>query len=251
MRAAALPGAGIGRAIAQRLARQGDRVIVHYGRDAAGAEVGDGETRASLEQDGHLCLGADLEAPDGAALLIAAAVAQTGRLDVLVCNHGIYQETPFGATTAADWAASFAKTLRVNLEAPANLAFAAATHMAAAPARGGAIVFVSSRGAVRGEPDAPAYGASKAGLNALTGSLAQAFAKHGVRVAAVAPGFISTAMAEPVLQGARGDAIRAQSPFDRVGRPEEVADAVAYLASEEAAWSSGAVLDCNGASYLH
>ena len=98
---------------------------------------------------------------------------------------------------------------------------------------------------------APAYGVSKAGLNSLTGSLAQAFGPSGIRVAAVAPGFIITAMAAPVLAGERGDGIRQQSPMNRVGEPEEVAAAVHFLASEEGQWSSGAVLDCNGASYLH
>ena len=100
-------------------------------------------------------------------------------------------------------------------------------------------------------PLAPAYGASKAGLHALTGSLAQALGPHRIRVAAVAPGFVATDMAAPVLSGPRGDGIRAQSPWQRVGTPGEVAEASYFLSTEGATWSSGAVLDCNGASYLH
>merc|ERR1711948_203793 len=114
----------------------------------------------------------------------------------------------------------------------------------AARGKGGAIVFVSSRGAYRGEPLAPAYGASKAGLNALCGSLAQALGHHKIQVSGVAPGFIRTDMAAPVLEGERGDGIRSQSSWGRVGEPEEVAESVFYLASPEAVWNTGCILDC-------
>ena len=115
---------------------------------------------------------------------------------------------------------------------------------------GGRIVNVSSRGAFRGEPGQPAYGASKAGLNALGQSLAIALAPHNIMVTGVAPGFVDTDMAAAHLQGASGAAIRAQSPLGRVARPAEVAAAVFYLASPQAEWASGAILDLNGASYL-
>eukprot|EP00445_Apocalathium_hangoei_P024354 CAMPEP_0203933564 /NCGR_PEP_ID=MMETSP0359-20131031/71721_1 /ASSEMBLY_ACC=CAM_ASM_000338 /TAXON_ID=268821 /ORGANISM="Scrippsiella Hangoei, Strain SHTV-5" /LENGTH=255 /DNA_ID=CAMNT_0050863163 /DNA_START=5 /DNA_END=769 /DNA_ORIENTATION=+ len=239
---------GIGASIAQRFAAAGDRVILHYNKNAAAAE----EVAASLPTSiggKHLCFQADLALPGAASSLVKFVVSQCGAIDVLVGNHGVYEETPFDQTDAAAWSASFERVLRINLTAPAELAHAAAAAMVARGA-GGAIVFVSSRGALRGEPLAPAYGASKAGLNSLTGSLAQALAPHRVRVAAVAPGFVATEMAEPALRGPRGDGIRAQSPFNRVGEPHEIAEAVFYLASEGAAWSSGAVLDCNGASYL-
>jgi len=117
--------------------------------------------------------------------------------------------------------------------------------------QGGVIIGVSSRGAKRGEPSAVAYGASKAALNSMCQSLAQSLGGHNIAVAAVAPGFVSTDMAAPVLAGPRGDGIRAQSPFGRVGTPEEVAQVVAFLAEPESRWMSGAVIDCNGASYLH
>jgi NAD(P)-dependent dehydrogenase (short-subunit alcohol dehydrogenase family) len=112
------------------------------------------------------------------------------------------------------------------------------------------MVFVSSRGAFRGEPDQPAYGASKAGLNALAQSLAQQLGPYGVYVGAVAPGVVDTDMAAERLSGQGGDAIRAQSPLNRVARPEEVAHAVVFLASEGAEFATGAILDVNGASYL-
>ena len=115
---------------------------------------------------------------------------------------------------------------------------------------GGRVVSVSSRGAFRGEPETPAYGASKAGLNAMSQSMAQALAPHGVFFYVVAPGFVETDMANPLLRGPRGDAIRSQSPLGRVAAPEEVARTVAFLASEAPDFMTGAIVDVNGASYL-
>src|SRR2546430_2330274 len=99
-------------------------------------------------------------------------------------------------------------------------------------------------------PNCPAYGASKAGLNSLTQSLARALGSRGIAVTAVAPGYVETDMSNEHLKSPRGAEIRAQSPFGRVALPAEIAAAVRYLASAEAEWASGAVLDLNGASYL-
>jgi NAD(P)-dependent dehydrogenase (short-subunit alcohol dehydrogenase family) len=115
---------------------------------------------------------------------------------------------------------------------------------------GGRIVNVSSRGAFRGEPDAPAYGASKAGLNALGQSLAKALGGEGIFVFTVAPGFVETKMARPGLDGPKGDFIRNESPLGRVAKPEEVARTVAFLASDGSEFLTGCVVDVNGASYL-
>ena len=115
----------------------------------------------------------------------------------------------------------------------------------------GRIVNVGSRGAFRGEPDVPAYGASKAGLHAMGSSLAVALGSHGIGVVTLAPGFIASEMAAPVLEGPGGDAVRGQSPFGRVATPQEVAQALCALAEPSAEWASGAVIDFNGASYLH
>jgi NAD(P)-dependent dehydrogenase (short-subunit alcohol dehydrogenase family) len=116
--------------------------------------------------------------------------------------------------------------------------------------RGGRIINVSSRGAFRGEPDQPAYGASKAAMNSMGQSLAVALAPYGIAVAAVAPGYIETDMTTEHLKSERGDAIRAQSPYHRVAQPDEIAAAVYWLASPEAQWASGTIVDLNGASYL-
>jgi len=115
---------------------------------------------------------------------------------------------------------------------------------------GGRIVNVSSRGAHRGEPDHPAYGASKAGLNALAQSLATPLGSLGIGVATIAPGYVDTDMARPYLNSPADAEIRAQSPFDRVATSEEVAAAIVWLASPEAEWASGSILDFNGATYF-
>jgi 3-oxoacyl-[acyl-carrier protein] reductase len=115
---------------------------------------------------------------------------------------------------------------------------------------GGRIVNVASRGAFRGEPRQPSYGASKAGLVAFGQSLARALGRRGIAVTAVAPGFTETEMAAAALSGEPGRRRRAESSLGRVATPEEVAAAVLYLASPQAELASGTVLEFNGASCL-
>ncbi|HEX7161463.1 MAG TPA: SDR family oxidoreductase [Trebonia sp.] len=236
---------GIGAAIARAFAERGDRVAVHCGSAVSAAQA----VRDSLRGDGHLVVKADLADAAAVRAMVDDAAARLGGLDVLVNNAGIYVDHPVLATSYEEWQAAWAATLGVNLVGAANAAWCAVRHMTAG-GRGGRIVNVGSRGAYRGEPTHPAYGAAKAGLQALGQSLAVALAPHGITVASVAPGYVQTDMTAEELATPDGDAIRAQSPFNRVATPEEVAAAVVYLASPEAAWSSGAVLDLNGASYL-
>ena len=113
----------------------------------------------------------------------------------------------------------------------------------------GKIINVSSRGAFRGEPMMPAYGASKAGLNSMTQSLAFALSKYNIFVGAVAPGFVETDMSRPRLQGEVGASIKNQSPMNRVAQPEEVAQAVLLMAQSNQ-WMTGGIFDVNGASYF-
>ncbi|WP_340557930.1 SDR family NAD(P)-dependent oxidoreductase [Streptomyces sp. GSL17-111] len=236
---------GLGRAVARAFAAAGDRVAVHYGTRRAEAEA----TAAGLDGTGHVVLGADLGAHGRAADLVDAAAAALGGVDVLVNNAAVNTPHPPVGTGAAEWADAWERHVAVNLLAPAHASHAAARHMIA-QGTGGRIVNVGSRGAFRGEPDHPAYGATKAGLHALGQSLAVALAPHGIAVASVAPGFIDTDRVAHRLRGAEGERIRAQSPFGRVATPEEVAAAVLWLASPQAQWSSGTVLDLNGASHL-
>jgi NAD(P)-dependent dehydrogenase (short-subunit alcohol dehydrogenase family) len=226
-------------------AERGDRVAVHCRDAAAAAEA----VRESLPGSGHATVRADLADADAVRSMVDAAASALGGLDVLVNNAGIYVDHPVLGTSYEEWQAAWQATLGVNLVGAANVTWCAVRHMAAS-GRGGRIVNVGSRGAYRGEPTHPAYGASKAGLHAFGQSLAVALAPHGITVASVGPGYVQTDMAAAQLATPVGDAIRAQSPFNRVATPEEIAAAVVYLASPEATWSSGAVLDLNGASYL-
>jgi NAD(P)-dependent dehydrogenase (short-subunit alcohol dehydrogenase family) len=171
-----------------------------------------------------------------------------GRLDVLVNNAGIYEVHPLKGLSYADWQSTWQRTLATNLTAPANLCFLAARVMA--QQGGGRIINISSRGAFRGEPEAVPYGASKAGLNQMSQSLAQALAPLNIFVGVVAPGFVETDMAAELLDGPTGEAIRRQSPLNRVAKPDEVAEAVLRLAADGMMYATGCILDLNGASYL-
>ncbi len=232
---------GIGAAIAHALADCGHQVAVHYRSGAAEAQsVADG-----LPGDGHVTVQGDLGA-DQAEQVVAQTVEKLGGIDVLVNNAGIYFHHPITTTSFDEWQQAWRRTVELNLYGPADLAWHAVRHMTA----GARIINIGSRGAYRGEPDAPAYGAAKAGLHAMTQSLAQSLAPLGIAVAGVAPGFVRTEMVTGFLAGEAGDAIRAQSPFGRVAEPEEVAAAVAFLASPAATWASGTIMDVNGASHL-
>ncbi len=235
---------GIGAAVAAAFADQGDRVAVHYGssREAAEGVV------AGLAGDGHAAVQADLTDAEGVRRMVDEAATALDGLDVLVNNAGVFVAHPPLATDFAEWQRVWSLTLATNLTGAANATFCALPHLMARG--GGAVVNVSSRGAFRGEPDCPAYGASKAGLNAFGQSMAQALAPHGISVGTVAPGFVETDMARRVLDGPRGDEVRAQSPTGRVARPDEVAAAVLWLASPAARFATGTIIDVNGASYL-
>jgi 3-oxoacyl-[acyl-carrier protein] reductase len=235
---------GIGRAIARAFAERGDRVAVHWGRSRERAD----RVLAELPGAGHVLVQADMADGGAVGAMVDRAAEELGGLDVLVNNAGVFTAHPPLSTSYDEWQAAWAQTLAVNLLGAANATFRAVPHLIAAG--GGAVVNVSSRGALRGEPDTPAYGASKAGLNSFAQSMALALAPHGISVTCVAPGFVQTEMARAVLEGASGEAVRAQSPFGRVARPEEVASAVLWLSSPEARFSSGTIVDVNGASYL-
>jgi 3-oxoacyl-[acyl-carrier protein] reductase len=235
---------GIGAAVAREFAAVGDRVGVHYGVSRERAE----EVAASLAGEGHVVVGADLADPEAVRAMVDRAAEALGGVDVLVNNAGVFMHHPIDDTTYEEWQRAWTDTLAVNLVGAANVTWCAVRHMIAAG--GGRIVNVSSRGAFRGEPTQPAYGASKAALVAFGQSLARALGPHRIAVTTIAPGWTETDMAADTLAGPRGDAIRAETPLGRVAKPEEVARAIVYLASPEAELASGAVLDFNGASYL-
>jgi len=233
---------GIGAAVARAFAATGDRVGLHYGsRHEAAVRV-----LETLPGDGHVVAGANLADPEAVRFMVDEVAGALGGIDVLVNNAGVFERHPVDATTYEEWQEAWKLTLDVNLVGAANVTWCVLRHMGA----GGRIVNVSSRGAFRGEPNHPAYGASKAGLIAFGQSLARALGERRISVTAVAPGFVETDMAASELEGESGRRRRAESPLGRVATPEEIAAAVLYLASPEAELASGAVLDFNGASYL-
>ncbi len=235
---------GIGAAIAYAFAQHGDRVAVHYGGSDVAAEA----VLASLPGEGHVLAQADLRDPESIRTMVDDAAARLGGIDILVNNAGVFHAHPIESVDYAQWQQAWAETIGVNLVGAANVTWCSLQHM---PRHGNSrIVNVGSRGAFRGEPKNPSYGASKAGIAAFGQSIAKALGPLGIAVTTIAPGFVDTDMAAESLAGPGGDEIRAQSPFNRVPTADEVAKAVLFLASPEAEWASGSVLDFNGASYF-
>jgi NAD(P)-dependent dehydrogenase (short-subunit alcohol dehydrogenase family) len=233
----------LGGAIAREFGAAGATVVAQYRRNSAAADA----VVAALPPGRHLAAGADLTDPDQVSSLVARIVTDLDRIDVLVNVAGVHLPHPVLDTSYDDWRRAWRQTLETNLTAPANLIHEVVPHMVAAG--GGRIVNISSRGAFRGEPDHPAYGASKAALNNLAGSMARTLAPFGVYVTTVAPGLIDTDTADPPLTPDELRA-RAASPLGRAGEPEEVARLVVFLASPGTEYLTGAIIDLNGASYL-
>jgi len=235
---------GIGREIALQLATRGVRVGIHCRENRAAAE----STLAALPGKGHAVFLADMGDGDAVLRLWAEAVSRLGPVGIVVNNAAAHGVHPPLSTDYAAWRAAWRDIIAANLMGPANLCLLAAQSMAAQG--GGRIVNISSRGAFRGEPEAPAYGASKAGLNSLSQSLAKALAPQGVLVYCIAPGWVETEMAADFLSGPRGPEILGQHPLGRVNRPDEVARAAVFCALDAPAAMTGGVIDVNGASYL-
>ena len=222
---------GIGAAIRDELGRNGVRVVGHG-------------TRASDSQT----IAADLAEPGASDLLWAEALDRFGgRIDVLINNAGIYEPASIGESTET-WNERWRRTLQINLQAAADLCRLAVAHFRSR-AGGGRIVNVASRAAYRGDsPEHWHYAASKAGLVAVTKTIARGYAAEEIYAFAVTPGFTMTGMAEEYLSSRGGDAFVKEIPLGRVNSPEEIANAVAYLSLTAPPAMTGAVLDINGAS---
>ncbi|HMQ06675.1 MAG TPA: SDR family oxidoreductase [Saprospiraceae bacterium] len=235
---------GIGAATARMFAEEGAKVMINYISNHDTAV----EVFRSLKGEGHSIRQSNIGNPESCVELINAVENQYGKLDVLVNNAGVFFEHPPDRVKFNEWVAAWEQTLAINLTGPAHLSYLAAKLMMRQ--HKGYIINVSSRGAFRGEPDCPAYGASKGGLNALTQSLARALGKYNISVTAVAPGFVNTDMAKSALDSERGDFIKGESPMGRVASPEEVAHIIVFLAKERSTFMTGGILDVNGASFL-
>jgi 3-oxoacyl-[acyl-carrier protein] reductase len=167
---------GIGRQIALHLATRGVRVGIHYLRKKAAAKA----VLAALPGRGHSIFQADMADPDQVDSLWRAVSRKFGAVSIVVNNAAVHGEHPPLSTDYRAWRRAWDRILAANLKGPANLSYFAARAMAVSG--GGRIVNISSRGAFRGEPESPAYGASKAGVNSLSQSFAKALAPHGVLV---------------------------------------------------------------------
>ncbi|MEI7662125.1 MAG: SDR family oxidoreductase [Bacteroidota bacterium] len=235
---------GIGKAAAIMFAENGAKVIITYHTDHSAAEA----VLSSLHGAGHMMVQADMAGFQDLSRLVQSVISQYGRIDILVNNAGIFTENEMTGIPMADFVEYWEQTIRVNLTGPAFLSNLVAREMI--KTGGGKIVNVTSRGAFRGEPNAWAYGASKAGLNSLGQSMAAALAKDNIYVYSLAPGFVETEMASAHLSGDRRKTIENQSPMNRVAQPEEIAKAIMMLASDGTDYMTGCILDMNGASYL-
>jgi 3-oxoacyl-[acyl-carrier protein] reductase len=235
---------GIGKAVAKAFADCGACVAISYVSNEEAAK----ETLNSLSGGPHIKYKADISKGQDILPMVEEVVHRLGALDILVNNAGVYIKHPVRDMDFDDWQKAWNRTLDVNLNGPAKLCYHAARQMI--KQGGGKIINISSRGAFRGEPEYVAYGASKAGLNSLSQSLAKELAPYKIYVGVIAPGFVETDMAMEFLDGPMGEEIRNQSPLKRAAKPEEIAHAVLMFAAEGAEYMTGSIIDVNGASYL-
>jgi 3-oxoacyl-[acyl-carrier protein] reductase len=223
---------GIGAAISRELARAGARVAVNYrsGSDAAEA--------VAAEIDG-LAVGANVGDPAEAQALVAGVETELGDVDVLVNNAGVTRDTLIARMSDEDWD----EVIATNLRGAFNTCRAVSRKMLRR--RAGSIVNLSSVVGIHGNPGQANYAASKGGIIGMTKALARELGTRGVRVNAVAPGYISTELTNVLSEEIRGT-ILANTPLGRLGEPEDVAAAVRFLASDAAAFVTGEVLLVDG-----
>jgi NAD(P)-dependent dehydrogenase (short-subunit alcohol dehydrogenase family) len=225
---------GIGEACARRFAREGAPVVL--------ADLDDARGQALATELGALYVHCDVGDSAQVNALVQHAVAQHGRIDVLVNNAGIFKAAPFLDVTEAD----FDAVIRVNLKGAFLVAQAVSRVMAKAGS--GSVINMSSVNAVMAIPSIASYNMSKGGINQLTRVMALSLADHGIRVNAVAPGTIATELAaKAVLTSEEARArILSRTPMRRLGTPEEIADVVAYLASDAASYLTGEIITADG-----
>jgi len=234
---------GIGRAIALELARRGYALAVHYARGEAAAR----EVAAEAERLGAakvVVLGADLSERQAAAELVARTASELGGLDVLVNNAGITRDGLLIRMKDDDWDA----VLETNLSAVFRLTREAVKRMM--KARWGRIVNVASVVGLMGNPGQANYVAAKAGLIGFTKTIAKEYGGRGITVNAVAPGFIESDMTAALPEKVQQEYLSA-IPAGRFGKPEEVAELVAFLASDAAAYINGQTIAIDGGLYPH
>jgi 3-oxoacyl-[acyl-carrier protein] reductase len=260
---------GIGKECAVLFAQRGCIVAINYRIcDTAAQTALSAAKKASPTEDlaeKHMLIRGDVSDPTFCEAMVQQVVAQLGRLDVLVNNAGICIDHDPKVIDYKGWCNAWQRTMDANLSSSANLSFLACQQFmlqksqvrAASPLSAlsgesmvGRVVNITSRAAYRGEPTAPGYAASKAGMSILGQSLARLFGPEGFVFISVAPGWVRTEMAAGVLEGPEGQSVLAQHPLGRVAEAEEVAKAVVFAALDAPQAMTGTVIDVNGASYV-
>lgn len=233
---------GIGAAIADAAARAGARVLLHAsaGKDAVA------KVAASINAPADDIFCEDLGAPDAGFRLFDRALAAAPRIDAVVNNAGVYLESSLDGTRG-EWTDSWAKTLAVNLQAPADICQAAIEHFR--KTGGGIVVNIASRAGHRGDAiDGAAYAASKGAMLAMTKTFARQLAAENMLFYSIAPGWVETRMAPKDIETRKK--ATAEIPLGRVADPQEIAALCAFLLSGACASATGATFDVNGASYV-
>ena len=230
---------GIGRAACEALARAGARVAVNYQLEQHRAELA---VQAIRDAGGEaFALAADVANREEAEMMVDETLDRFGGLDILVNNAGIWKGSAIEEISDGEWS----ETIGVNLTGTFNMIRAAVPPMKES---GGRIINISSTAGVRGEPLHAHYAATKGAVISLTKSLAVELAPYGILTNCVAPGWVETDMTRQALEGEDSIRIREEIPLGRVGRPEEIAGAVLFLASDLASFINGEVLNVNGGS---
>jgi 3-oxoacyl-[acyl-carrier protein] reductase len=228
---------GIGRAIAERLASEGAKVVVNH---RASSEQAEEVVRAIREQGGEaVAMQADVSDYQQAHELIQSITKQFGRIDVLVNNAGTTRDTLLMMMKESDWDL----VIDTNLKSVFNCCKAVARGMVRQ--RSGRIINITSVAGLAGNPGQTNYAASKAGIVGFTKSLAKELGTRHITVNAVAPGFVPTALTNSLPEDLKQEAIE-HTPLGRFGEPEEIAAAVAFFASDEAGFITGQVLSVDG-----
>jgi 3-oxoacyl-[acyl-carrier protein] reductase len=234
---------GIGRATSDLLARLGAKLVINYSTDDANAAAAVADVKALGRE--AISVRADIAMLDEAERLLDATIARFGRVDIIVCNAGIWEGAPVEKLSEALWD----RTMNINLKGTWTVCRAAVPHLKAQ--RYGKIVIVASTAGQRGEANYSNYAASKGGLIAFTKSLASELAEWGINVNAVAPGWVDTEMTEEALGDSnQRQAIAADIPVGVIATPEDIAGPIAFLCTEWAKHITGEILNVNGGAVL-
>lgn len=236
---------GIGKAIASKLAEAGATVAVHYNKNMREAE-----NLAHVLGNESKSFQADLSKPDEAANLFDRVILEMGSLEILVNNAGVATAAEIGAKES-DWMKAWNKNIQVNLTSAGILCKKIIEHFLKRNSAG-RIINITSRAAFRGDTaEYMSYAASKAGLVALTRSIARAYGKNGIKAFNIAPGFVRTDMAREIMEKYGPEIATSDISLERMTEPKDIAPMVTFLASGMADHATGSTIDINAASYVH